>query len=32
MYKQAGFRPTHSVKMNQWGKVLQEERYDLELS
>lgn len=31
MYKQAGFRPTHSVKMNQWGKTLQEERYDLEL-
>jgi len=29
MYEKAGFRPTESIEMNQWGKTLHEERYDL---
>jgi DNA-binding MarR family transcriptional regulator/GNAT superfamily N-acetyltransferase len=32
MYKKAGFCPTTSVEVNQWGKILHEERYDLELT
>ncbi|GAB2698651.1 helix-turn-helix domain-containing GNAT family N-acetyltransferase [Mucilaginibacter koreensis] len=32
MYKKAGFRPTTSVEMEQWGKMLREERYDLDLT
>jgi DNA-binding MarR family transcriptional regulator/N-acetylglutamate synthase-like GNAT family acetyltransferase len=32
MYRKAGFQSVTSVTVNQWGKVLQEERYDLELS
>jgi DNA-binding MarR family transcriptional regulator/N-acetylglutamate synthase-like GNAT family acetyltransferase len=31
MYKKAGFQPTESLKMEQWGKVMHEERYDLNL-
>jgi len=31
MYKKAGFMPTESIKMEQWGKALNEERYDLNL-
>ncbi|WP_342646564.1 helix-turn-helix domain-containing GNAT family N-acetyltransferase [Mucilaginibacter sp. CSA2-8R] len=31
MYKKAGFMPTESVQMEQWGKTLREERYDLKL-
>jgi len=32
MYKKAGFRPTASIQMVQWGKTLHEERYDLDLT
>jgi DNA-binding MarR family transcriptional regulator/N-acetylglutamate synthase-like GNAT family acetyltransferase len=32
MYKKAGFGPTASVQMEQWGKSLHEERYDLILN
>jgi len=32
MYQKAGFRPTTSVAMEQWGKTLHEERYDLNLA
>ncbi|MBS7565380.1 MarR family transcriptional regulator [Mucilaginibacter sp. Bleaf8] len=31
MYKKAGFQPTASIEMEQWGKTLHEERYDLSL-
>ncbi|WP_210487140.1 bifunctional helix-turn-helix transcriptional regulator/GNAT family N-acetyltransferase [Rufibacter aurantiacus] len=31
MYKKAGFLPTASIQMEQWGKTLHEERYDLNL-
>jgi DNA-binding MarR family transcriptional regulator/N-acetylglutamate synthase-like GNAT family acetyltransferase len=31
MYKKAGFQPTASIEMEQWGKTLREERYDLNL-
>lgn len=31
MYKKAGFVPTESVQLEQWGKMLREERYDLKL-
>jgi len=31
MYKKAGFVPTASNEMQQWGKMLREERYDLVL-
>jgi DNA-binding MarR family transcriptional regulator/N-acetylglutamate synthase-like GNAT family acetyltransferase len=31
MYKKAGFQPTASIEMEQWGKTLHEERYDLNL-
>ncbi|WP_090607327.1 bifunctional helix-turn-helix transcriptional regulator/GNAT family N-acetyltransferase [Parapedobacter koreensis] len=29
MYKRVGFQPTAAVEVEQWGKVLYEERYDL---
>lgn len=29
MYKKAGFELSSSIEVNQWGKVLHEERYDL---
>lgn len=32
MYKKAGFQPTASIQMEQWGKTLHEERYDLDLT
>jgi len=31
MYRKAGFVPTESVQLKQWGKTLREERYDLNL-
>jgi hypothetical protein len=31
MYKKAGFQPSASIEMEQWGKTLREERYDLNL-
>ncbi len=31
MYKKAGFQPTASIELEQWGKTMHEERYDLEL-
>lgn len=32
MYKKAGFKLSTSIEVNQWGKVLREERYDLVLT
>ncbi|WP_114941234.1 bifunctional helix-turn-helix transcriptional regulator/GNAT family N-acetyltransferase [Mucilaginibacter endophyticus] len=32
MYRKAGFQPTASIEMEQWGKTLHEERYDLNLT